>query len=237
MPKNQRLIVKIALIISLSLAGLASACSSQPNSDPYTPGSGNTIALPEPRSDSDTSVESALLNRRSIREYRDEPLALAEVSQLLWAAQGITHPNGYRTAPSAGALYPLEVYLLAGNVSDLPQGVYRYLPGENALAQVLTGDHRQALCEAALNQSAVQDAAAVLVIAAVYERTTVKYGQRGHQYVHMEVGSAAQNVYLQAVALDLGSVFIGAFHDEVVKSVLQLGDDEVPLGIMPVGKK
>ena len=178
-----------------------------------------------------------MLERRSVRSYADEPLTLAEISQLLWAAQGITSPGGGRTAPSAGALYPLEVYLLAGEVTELPAGVYHYISKEHALIPVAEGDHRQALYEAALSQNAVKDAAAVMVITAVYERTTVKYGGRGIQYVHMEAGTAAQNIYLQVVSLDLGTVFIGAFHDDQVKRILRLGKDEIPLAILPVGRK
>ncbi|MEW6716908.1 MAG: SagB/ThcOx family dehydrogenase [Chloroflexota bacterium] len=193
--------------------------------------------MPAPVYDSKTSVEAALLERRSVRQYRDEPLTLAEVSQLLWAAQGITHTDGLRTAPSAGALYPLEVYILVGRVAGLPAGIYRYQPQGHELVLIAEGDYRQALHQAALNQSAVQDAPVVIVIAAVYERTTVKYGERGFQYVHMEVGCAAQNIYLQAVSLNLGTVFIGAFHDDQVKEVLHMGVDEQPLALMPVGRK
>jgi SagB-type dehydrogenase family enzyme len=195
------------------------------------------LILPTPLYEGDTSVEQALLERRSVRSYANEPLTLAEVSQLLWAAQGITSPTGGRTAPSAGALYPLEIHLLAGEVSDLTDGVYRYQPDNHTLTLVIEGDRRQALYEAALNQSAVKDAAAVIVITAIYERTTGKYGERGKQYVHIEAGSVAQNIYLQAVGLELGSVFIGAFHDDQVQSVLHLSKDEIPLGIMPVGRR
>ncbi|MDI6770454.1 MAG: SagB/ThcOx family dehydrogenase [Anaerolineales bacterium] len=198
---------------------------------------GSLFILPTPVHDSKTSVEKALLERRSLREYSREPLTLAEISQLLWAAQGITHPAGLRTAPSAGALYPLEIYLLAGNVTDLHAGIYRYKPESHALSLIAEGDQRPALRQAALGQSAVQDAAAIIVIAAIYERTTVKYGERGVSYVHMEVGSVAQNVYLQAVSLNLGTVFIGAFNDDEVKKVLHITGDEQPLGLMPVGRK
>jgi SagB-type dehydrogenase family enzyme len=205
----------------------------------HPPGGGNdsNIALPTPLYESQTSLEEALQARRSVRAYSPEPLTAAEVSQLLWAAQGLTHPKGYRTAPSAGALYPLELYLLAGKVTGLPVGLYHYQPRDHTLVPLSTGDQRQALFEAALQQSAVKDAPIVLVISAVYERTTGKYGQRGIQYVHMEVGFAAQNVYLQAETLDLGTVFIGAFHDDQVKEILQMGEGETPLGLMPVGRK
>jgi SagB-type dehydrogenase family enzyme len=163
-------------------------------------------------------------------------LTLVEVSQLLWAAQGINRPGGYRTAPSAGALYPLELYLVSGQVDQLPSGVYRYHPENNSLEQLMLGDFRRELSQAALNQESVQDAPAVILISAIYQRTTGKYGERGIQYVHMEVGSAAENVYLQAVSLNIGTVIIGAFHDDQVKSLLKLDVQEQPLCLLPVGK-
>lgn len=194
------------------------------------------ISLPAPHDNSQTSIEQALQQRRSIRTYSDTPLTLADVSQLLWAAQGISHGERFRTAPSAGALYPLEVYLVAGNVDGLSEGVYKYRPHQHELLKVMDGDKRRELAAAALGQRYVRDGAAVIVIAAVYERTTQKYGQRGIRYVYIEVGHAAQNIYLQAVALNAGTVFVGAFHDDEVKRVLSLPDDEHPLSIMPVGK-
>ncbi len=195
-----------------------------------------TIKLPEPVHDSKTSIEKALLQRRSARSFQESSLTLAEVSQLLWAAQGITSPRGLRTSPSAGALYPLEMYIVAGNVDALPDGVYHYRPVKHQLVRVITGDKRPALCAAALGQPSVRNAAIVLVFAAVYERTTVKYGARGIQYVHMEAGHAAQNVSLQAVPLNLGTVVIGAFQDDEVKKVLKMPDREQPLYVMPVGR-
>lgn len=205
------------------------------NSAPVN-GQAEAIKLPEPRYDSQVSLENTLQQRRSIRDYLDEPLMLAEVSQLLWAAQGITHPHGFRTAPSAGALYPLEVYLVAGQVTDLATGIYKYQPHKHELVKVGEEDKRGELASAALGQRPVRDGAVVIVIAAVYERTMRKYGQRGIQYVHIEVGHAAQNVYLQAVALHLGTVFVGAFHDDEVKKVLNMPDEEQPLCIMPIGR-
>lgn len=193
------------------------------------------ITLPEPVFSSLTSVEEALSKRKSVRTYHAEPLSISDVSQLLWAAQGITRPDGYRTAPSAGALYPLEIYLLAGDVTSLDSGFYRYEPESHILEKMLKGDFRDELSQAALNQEAIRDAPAVMIITGIYERTTGKYGGRGRQYVHMEVGSISQNIYLQAVSLDLGTVFIGAFYDEEVKKVLRLGENEVPFSIMPVG--
>jgi len=193
------------------------------------------IRLPEPTYDSKISIEKALLKRRSVRDYKDEPLTLAEVAQLLWAAQGVTDPRNFRTAPSAGALYPLELYVVAGNVKNLPNGIYRYKPHSHELLRVAQGDKRTELCHAALGQSSVKDAAAVIVFSGVYERTTDKYGARGIQYVHIEIGHSAQNVYLQAVSLNLGTVVIGAFHDNEVKRILSMPAREQPFCIMPVG--
>jgi SagB-type dehydrogenase family enzyme len=194
------------------------------------------VTLPAPRDDGEVSLEHALRHRRSIREFARGALALAEVGQVLWAAQGITDPMGFRTAPSAGALYPLVSYLVTGEVSALTPGVYRYAPEEHALAVISEGDRRAALSSAALGQSWIADAAAVLVLAAVYRRTTARYGPRGERYVHIEVGHAAQNVYLQVVALGLGTTEVGAFDDRAVKSVLGLAAGQDPLAIMPIGR-
>ncbi len=195
------------------------------------------INLPEPKYESKLSIEKALLQRRSVRDYRDQPLDISEVSQLLWAAQGITDQRGLRTTPSAGALYPLEVYLVAGNVSGLSAGIYRYKTNGHALVKVAGGDRRAELCSAALGQACVKNGAAVVVFTTIYERITGKYGNRGIKYAHIEVGCAAQNVYLQAVSLDIGTVFVGAFHDDQVKQLLNLDDNEHPHCIMPLGKK
>ena len=194
------------------------------------------IKLPEPHQDSHISVESALWRRRSVREFRREALPLADVSQLLWATQGITNPEGRRTAPSAGATYPLEVFLVAGKDGGVPAGVYRYRPRQHDLVCLAEGDRRTKLAAAALDQNWLNDAPVTIAIAAVYERTARKYRQRAERYVHMEVGHAAQNVHLQAVALGLGTVVVGAFDDAEVKRVLILADNEHPLCLMPVGK-
>ena len=197
----------------------------------------DVIKLPQPILKGEISLEEALYKRRSVRQYSDEPLLLTAVSQLLWSAQGITDKtNGLRTAPSAGALYPLEVYLVVGNVIDLKAGVYKYRPNGHKLALILEGDRRNDLYASALYQSPIKEAPIVLVITAVYERTTAKYGERGIRYVHMEAGHSAENICLQATALGLGTVTIGAFNDDRVKKVLNLEEDEEPLYILPVGK-
>jgi SagB-type dehydrogenase family enzyme len=202
-------------------------------------GAGETepaVALPAPRLVGEQSLESTLGSRRSIREYSDTPLSLQEVSQLLWAAQGVTEPDGGRTAPSAGALYPLEVYLVAGNVTALDAGVYHYRPHGHTIARHSEGDMRARLARAALRQECVRDGAAVLVFTAVGARTKAKYGERGTRYVHVEVGHAAQNVCLQATALGLGAVSIGAFDDDAVHKTLNLPSAERVLYLVPVGK-
>jgi SagB-type dehydrogenase family enzyme len=192
------------------------------------------IKLPSIQTIGRLSVEEAISKRRSVREYKDEPLSLKEVSCLLWAASGITANWGARTAPSAGALYPLEIYLVAGRVEDLKPGIYRYNPEGHSLVMTVEGDKRFALYSASLFQSCIKNAPISLVICAQYERTTRKYGERGKRYVHIEVGHVGQNIYLQAESLGLATVAIGAFMDEAVKKVLNIKED--PLYIMPVGR-
>ena len=188
------------------------------------------IKLPPPRIRGEMSLEETLARRRSLRAYAATPLTLAEIGQLLWAAQGITDPEGRRTAPSAGARYPLEVYIV------LPEAVYHYRPHSHELHLHGPGDRRPALHRAALGQESVLTAPAVIVITAVYRRTAERYGdRRTPRYVHMEVGHAAQNVLLQAVSLGLGSVPVGAFYDDRVHEVLALPADHEPLYLLPVG--
>src|SRR5690606_24234096 len=152
----------------------------------------------------------------------------------LWAAQGITHPGGFRTAPSAGALYPLTIYLIAGKVGGLEAGIYQYVPHRHTLAVKALGEKRSALGQAALQQRAVSQAPATILLADVYARTTGRYGVRGRRYVHMETGLAAQNVALQAISLGLGAVFIGAFQDDLVQQAAGLPASEAPLYLIPV---
>lgn len=196
-----------------------------------------TVDLPRPSLTGGTSLEQLLAERRSIRDYPDRALPLAELGQLLWAAQGITHPQGLRTAPSAGALYPLELYVVAGDVEGLAPGIYHYRPDRHQLVKTGDEDRRAALARAALSQDWVRDAPVVIVFAAVYARTMWKYDKRGRRYVHMETGHAAQNLFLQAGALDLATVVVGAFDDDAVARLLQLPADTAPLVLMPVGRK
>ncbi|MFQ6001445.1 MAG: SagB/ThcOx family dehydrogenase [Anaerolineae bacterium] len=187
------------------------------------------IPLPTPGQRSEVSLEEALARRRSMREFREEGLSWAEISGLLWAGQGVTDSRGFRTAPSAGALYPLELYVVTG------EGVYHYLPQSHRLAVLSLEDMRLRLWEVGLKQDALREAPAIIVIAAVYARTEAKYGPRAERYVRLEAGHAAQNILLQATALDLGAVPIGAFYDQKVQEVLALPSDHEPLYLIPVG--
>lgn len=193
------------------------------------------ILLPSPETKGKVSVEEALSKRRSIRIFKNSPLSLKEISQILWAAQGITAEWGGRTCPSAGATYPLEIYVVAGNVENIEPGVYHYNAIRHILEPVFQGDIREKLCWACLNQQCVKNAQVSFVIAADFSRTTKRYGKRGIMYVHIEVGHAGQNIYLQAESLGLGTVAIGAFNDKLLKELLKI--DEEPLYVMPVGKK
>ena len=204
------------------------------------------IDLPAPALTGSVSVEKALQSRRSIRVYADTTIALAEVSQILWAAYGITEPvpdgpdflrGGLRTAPSAGALYPLELYLVARRVDGLEPGVYWYKSETHQLMATPGGDRWAALAEAALRQPHFETAAAAIVYSAIYERNTSKYGERGRErYVCMDLGHSAENVYLEAYALGIGTCAIGAFIDLAVKQAIGMTRAEEPLYIMPLGR-
>lgn len=204
------------------------------------------LDLPAPRLVSDVSVEASLQNRRSLRAYADTPITMADVSQLLWSAYGITMPvedgpeflrGGLRTAPSAGALYPLEIYVVARKVTDLPGGIYWYRSEIHKLTCITQDDRWDALAEACLGQPHFETAAAAIVYSAVFERNTSKYGQRGRErYVCMDLGHSAENVYLQAYALGLGTCAIGAFDDLRLKQVIGMTRQEEPLYVMPVGR-
>lgn len=203
------------------------------NMETYNP---QIIKLPEPGFESGTSLEQALLHRRSVRSYTKAPLTLPEVSQLLWATQGITSQQGFRTAPSAGALYPLEIFVAAGEVQGLSPGVYRYLASSHSLKPVDQGDKRNDLWEAGLHQLPLKEAPVVFVLTAVLERTERRYGRRSMQYVLIETGHAAQNLCLQAVSLNLATVPIGAFEDSKVSRVLQLDKGTYPFYLLPTGR-
>jgi SagB-type dehydrogenase family enzyme len=194
--------------------------------------SASILRLPPPEQKGKMSLEEALGRRRSVREFTGEALTERELSQLLWAALGITHAEGLRTAPSAGALYPLDLYVASAG------GFYRYEPRLHQLIRLSDRDMRAAMCHTALDQEAITQAPAVFVIAAVYERTARKYGaSRTPRYVHIEVGHAAQNLLLEALALGLGGVPVGAFDDDALQKALELPVDHCPLYLIPVGHR
>lgn len=234
-------VLSISLIVPRSIFPQEAKKKSAPES----------IQLPKPIFQSKTSVEEALRVRRSTRTYANEQLSISEISQILWAAQGITmtrekppqqwlpkyeYPGGNRTAPSAGGLFPIEIYLLIGNVGGLSEGVYKYFPKDHSIKKVLDGNKIMDVYEVALKQSAISEARALLVITGVYERAEAKYGERGKRYTHIEVGAVCQNAALQGITLGIGSVVIGAFNDEPLKETLRMPSEEFPLAIMPLGK-
>lgn len=198
-----------------------------------------SVKLPPPALKGTVSVEAALKARRTVRHFASRSLDLPQVSQLLWATDGISDPRGLRTAPSAGATYPLEIYLVAGErgVNSLPPGVYRYRPGDHTLELTLKGDQRVRVAQASLNQSWMATAPVMVVLAAEFSRCTARYGQRGIMYTHMESGHAGENLFLQAEALGLAAGIVGAFEDQNLHRVLGLPREHAPLLVMPVGYK
>ncbi|MFO8112991.1 MAG: SagB/ThcOx family dehydrogenase [Desulfosalsimonadaceae bacterium] len=225
----------VSLTISILVAG--SIWTTEKGSAMRQETDSGIVELPEPVKESAVSVEEALSSRRSTRSFSEKPLTLQDVAQMLWAAQGITDKSGFRTAPSAGALYPLEIYVASGNVEKLPPGLYHYRAESHDLEIIIGGDHRSSLWEAALQQSAVKRAPAVFLFTGVFPRTMNKYGKRGMQYVLIEAGHAAQNLLLQAEAMGLGHVPIGAFDDEVMRKILKIDKHTHPVYMIPVGHK
>jgi len=205
------------------------------------------IKLPSPELKGKVSLEETILRRRAVRRYRREPLDLSQLSQILWSAQGITGTREFRAAPSAGATYPLEIFVVVGKQGviaseakrapkELPAGIYHYEADSHSLSLRKPADLRPDLARATLDQEFIIDAPVDIVICALYHRTSYRYGRRGERYVHMEVGHVGENIHLQAVALRLATVEVGAFHDEEVRKVLGVEEQIKPLYIMPVGK-
>lgn len=193
--------------------------------------SGVQVKLPEPKYEGAVSVEKALKERRSLRAYKDAPLSMGDASQVLWAAQGITEPGrGLRTAPSARAQYFLTVYFFARNVTGLKQGMYRYVPAGHMLEAVADGDVKGKLYKAA-GQSAIQKAPAALVIAGAKDRA------KNENWMYLEAGHAAQNIYLEGVSLGIGTVVMAGFDADAVGKAVGLPVNEKVLYIMPIGKK
>jgi SagB-type dehydrogenase family enzyme len=194
------------------------------------------MKLPAPKLDGTFSVEKAIALRRSVRVYAAEPLTSDDVSQLLWAAQGVTDTEGRLTAPSAGGIHPMQAYLAAGNVSGVAAGIYRYNGKKHEIALLNAGDPREKLCEAALEQACVLNAPACIILTVTKDRTVRRYKGFAEGYINMEAGHAAENVHLQAVALGLVSVPVGAFDASILTRILWLLPSEEALYILPVGK-
>jgi len=199
---------------------------------------GPEYKLPPPSQGGGMSVEESIARRRSVRRFKRESLSLSQLSQVLWSAQGITHAQGLRAAPSAGATYPLEVYVFVGQggVEGLEPGIYHYNVENHSLNLHKEGDLREQLSLAALDQEFIVQAPVDIVICALYERTAWQYGRRAERYVHMEAGHVGENIHLQAVALGLAVVMVGAFSDEDVSRVMGLEREVKPLYIIPLGK-
>ena len=204
---------------------------------------GGVVYLPLPIQLSRVSVEKAILWRRSIREYRNEPITITQLSMVLWAAQGITDvEHEFRAAPSAGPTYPLTLYVVVGEggvrlegSKYLKAGVYRYDVLRHTLRLIREGDLRDELSKASLNQEWVKEAPVDIVMCAVFQKTTKVYGERGVRYVYMEAGHSAQNIYLMATALNLSTVVVGAFHDGWVAEIINASKNEAPLYVIPLG--
>jgi SagB-type dehydrogenase family enzyme len=221
-------------VVSTAGIALAPAAATQPAAPPAAPGA--AVPLPSPRVDGAVALERTLAQRRSLRSFAPRALALADAGQLLWAAQGVSDAaQQRRTAPSAGATYPLELVLVAGRVDGLRPGAHRYEPASHRLTAVAAGDLRAAIAAAARDQRWLADAPALVVIAAQPARTAARYGARADRYLAIEAGAAAQNLLLQAVALGLGGTLVGAFDEAALKRVVPLGDGEQPLAIVAVG--
>ena len=194
--------------------------------------------LPGPQTDGNISLEKAIKTRRTIRSFTSDPLNIAQFSQLLWAAQGITEDRGYkRAAPSGGALYPMDIYAIVGNngVEGIKPGIYHYKPKDHIVSLVFDQDLRDEVAGAALGQAWMAEAPLNLVITAEYDRITIKYGKRGVRYAMIEAGHIGQNVFLQAEALGLGAGIVGAFHDKDVIRIMKIPRSHEPMLIMPVG--
>lgn len=205
------------------------------------------VRLPKVNKKSELSIEEVLENRRSRRNFSSKPLQTSDISQILWAAYGVTKKidkgpsflrGGLRTAPSAGALYPLEIYIVIKKAKTLNPGIYAYDSEHHLLRLISIGNFLDDLADHAFGQDWIGNASACLVYSAVFERTTDKYGKRGRdRYVCMDLGHSAQNVYLQCEALGLATCAVGSFNDSAIKKTIKMSKRETPLYLMPLGYK
>jgi len=233
----RRVLFRIGLIFSFLFLPIFGMFVERVDSSVLKGGKGKVkeenIKLPRPKTTGRMSLEEAIAKRHSVRSFSEKELSLDEISQLLWAAYGQRDADSVtgasKTVPSAGALYPMEIYLVS------PNGVFHYFPSSHSLEEMWDKDLRSSLSRAALWQGVIGRAAVDFVIACVYDRICLKYGKRGIRYAQIEAGHIAQNIHLQAVCLGLGSVPIGAFSDTAVQKALHLPKDNIPLYIIPVG--
>lgn len=236
--KPENILLGILLLFLLLTAFLLLSPSTAPSPRFKTYPTAKKIPLPPPTYEGKT-LEKTIYERRSVRAFSEESITLQELSQLLFAAQGITENKSMlRAAPSAGALYPIEIYLIANKVSSLQSGIYHYNVREHSLELLKEGNFSKEICEASLNQQPVRDAAVVFIFTAIFERTKSKYGERGERYIYIEAGHISQNLLLQATSLNLASLPVGGFTDEKVNSLLGVdGKNESAIYINVVGKK
>jgi SagB-type dehydrogenase family enzyme len=197
------------------------------------------IKLPAPVTKGTMSVEEALQNRRSTRKFANRSLELAQISQLLWAGDGINNPQGKRTAPSGKATYPMDLYLVAGErgVTGLAPGLYHYNVADHALDLMAKGDFRTAVAKACNSQVWMTEAPVILVISGDYKRSEVKNGDKALLFTHIEAGLIAQNIFLEAGSLGLGAGIAGGMNDQALGQALKLPPANIPFLVMPVGQK
>jgi SagB-type dehydrogenase family enzyme len=231
----------IIAVVGLALLAAAAMAASENNGSSKEDAS-KVIKLPEPRTDGGIAVEKALKERRSIRSFGKEGLTLNEISQLFWAAQGVTDDKGHRTAPSAMARYPLQVYLLADNVTGLPSGVYHYSPQGHSLTVMMRGNIDEYYNATAGFEAWIKTAPAIFVITGAIESMNQMQGiqmpsQDLSRWVYVEAGAAAENLLLEVVSLDLASTYTAGFNANKTEELLGLPNGEVPIGVLPVGRK
>jgi len=193
------------------------------------------IALPSPSMDGGLSLQACLRQRRSVRDYSEQPLTLQQVSQLLWAAMGVTTPAGLRTAPSAGAVFPVRAHVVAANVDGVPAGFYTYDADRHELSLLAKGDKRRRLEKAAADQQCVGQCAMVVVLTGYYRRLLREFGEGGRKLAGMEAGHIGQNFCLQATALGLGAIGVCKFDPTSVKMLLPIPQDEEPIYLLLAG--
>lgn len=230
--------IGLILLLFATVAGLAFLEGTQPAFPQEGPEKAKVVELPKPKPKGKVSLEEAISKRRCVRSYKDKALSLEQVSQLLWAANGVTGKKSYfRAAPSAGALHPLDFYAVVGtgSVKGLDAGVWHYNPKKHTITLLTKGDQRLPLQNASLGQKQVGTAEVVVVLTVEYKRTTQKYGNRGRRYALMDAGFAAENLFLQVQTLDLSMCVIGAFRDEMITDILKLPKEHEPVLVLTIG--